>query len=69
MFCGDSICQSCVTLNFKNMQYECAACGEVMKSKVLKDGRIVINDKYCRIRDAKGEILVKNQDDHNEILE
>ena len=51
------------------MQYECAACGDVMKSKVLKDGRIVINDKYCRIRDAKGAILVKNQDDHNEILE
>ena len=40
-----------------------------MESSVLNDGRIVINDKFCRVRDDEGVIVVKNLDDVNEIIQ
>lgn len=60
LFCGCSVCETCLSKGFcegNDGEYGCQACGEVTRVKVLKDGRILVNDKYVRIRDQQGSLL------------
>ena len=53
LFCGCTFCESC--LRIEGNWFECGICGKRYTCKVRR-GLIVINEKYCRVRDKRGKI-------------
>jgi hypothetical protein len=63
LYCGDTICSSCLQINTKvkgkRTSLTCPICTHKFKAKIDKEGFVVINKKYKRVRDAQGVINVK----------
>ena len=67
LYCGDTICKMCLLPKIKqhtdtNFSLNCIICNELFIAKLNKQGFIVVNKKYSRIRDSQGnDLRVINQ--------
>ena len=61
LFCGDTICQQCVKSSLKEESLECQVCSKTFKIKANSKGRVIFDNKWCRLKDQFGPLKVSSE--------